>query len=111
MTYVEKVNYIKAELRTLLDYEKRNEKINNSVYRLGPDQNLHSLTYSDVKESLDKILKYEKNAKQPPIPPNLYLNSQLGGLAMPAGLGLLQPAGAGIAPFMPGAMPFAFPQQ
>ena len=49
MTYVDKVAYMKKELRTLLDKEKRGDKINNSVYRKGPDQNLHSLTYGDIK--------------------------------------------------------------
>ena len=107
MTYLEKINYVKAEMRMMFDSKKQDSKINNSVYRFGADQNLHSLTYRDIKESLDKILNYDQDAKLPPMPP---INSQLGSLTMPAGFGLIQPTGPGFAPFMPGAMPFAYAQ-
>lgn len=69
----------------MFDTKKRDLKINNSVYRFGTDQNLHSLTYKDIKDSLDKILNYDKDTKLQPMPP---INSQLGIPTMPAGFAL-----------------------
>ena len=110
MSYQEKVSQLKAELRSLLSHRMRDRKINNSVYRLGTDQNLQKTTYGHIRDSLHKIKSNDKLAKQTPLPPNLYFNSQLGGLPMPAGLGLLPAPGAGLSPLMPGAqMPFAMP--
>lgn len=37
MTYIEKVNYMKGELKNLLDKSQNESTIKNSVYRLGSD--------------------------------------------------------------------------
>lgn len=75
MTYQEKIGHLKSELRMLLDDKKKECQISNSMYRFGTDQSLQNLTYGDIKESLEKILNYDKSAKLAPMHPMPSINS------------------------------------
>ena len=71
------------------------------MYRIGNDSSLRSMTYGEIHESLAKITNNKRLAQDTQLPPNPNFSSQLSGLGMPAGLGLLPPPGAALSLLMP----------
>ena len=68
MTLREKFEHVEAQLRMLMKQEA--VPIENSVYRHERSMDMATITYADIRESLDKICNSEKlsTALMPPHP-------------------------------------------
>ena len=68
MSYFEKIDNVKNELKCLLDESNKEMCIMNSVYQA--DSSLMSRTYQGLRESLARVVNSEKLAKKQVVPIN-----------------------------------------
>lgn len=78
MSFAEKIESVKRELRCLLNDSDKEMCVMNSVYQA--DSSLRSRTYQELRESLTRVVNSEKLAKKQVVPINTLGTSPLVGL-------------------------------